>query len=249
MPALCDAGHGNSRGRPSQLTSVDDPTSQLRARARAGDADAFGAVFDACAKAVYNHAFRLTGDWSAAEEVLSMTFLEAWRCRGAIAADGGSLRPWLLGIATNLARGQRRAAWRHRTALARLAVADERPDFADDASGRLDDAARIKALHRALAGLPGPELEVLALCVWSGLGYAAAAEALNVPVGTVRSRLSRARARLARLTDRELSRPDRRGATREHSREPSPVPDQLLGRRAIAGPSDTPGPPGKEARR
>jgi RNA polymerase sigma factor (sigma-70 family) len=144
---------------------VDDPTSQLRARARAGDA--FGAVFDACAKSVYNRAFRLTGDWSAAEEVMSMTFLEAWRCRGAIAADGGSLRPWLLGIATNLARGQRRAAWRHRTALARLArlaVADELPDFADDAPGRLDDAARIKALRRALAGLPRPEFEVLALC-------------------------------------------------------------------------------------
>jgi RNA polymerase sigma factor (sigma-70 family) len=231
---------------------VDDPTSQLRARARAGDAEAFGAVFDACAKSVYNHAFRLTGDWSAAEEVMSMTFLEAWRCRGTIAADGGSLRPWLLGIATNLARGQRRAAWRHRTALARLAVADELPDFADDASGRLDDAARIKAVHRALAGLPGPELEVLALCVWSGLGYAEAAEALNVPVGTVRSRLSRARGKLARLTEGELSRPAARRTAHENSREPSAIPDQLLSGRAIAGPSDpsdTPGTSGKEARR
>lgn len=233
---------------------MDDPTWQLRARARAGDADAFAAVFDACATSVYNHAFRLTGDWSTAEEVLSMTFLEAWRCRDAIAADGGSLRPWLLGIATNLARGQRRAAWRHRTALARLTVAEELPDFADDAAGRLDDAARISALHRALGRLARPELEVLALCVWSGLGYAEAAEALGVPVGTVRSRLSRARAKLARLTDRELSRPGR-VTTLENSREPSPVPDQLTGRRATAGPSDTsdpsdtPGTSGKEARR
>jgi RNA polymerase sigma-70 factor (ECF subfamily) len=154
------------------------------------------------------HAFRLTGDWSAAEEIMAMTFLEAWRGRDAIAADGGSLRPWLLGIATNLARGQRRAARRHRTALARLAVADELPDFADDVSGRLDDVARIEALHRALADLPGPELEVLALCVWSGVSYADAAEALHIPVGTIRSRLSRARAKLARLTDGELRRPD-----------------------------------------
>jgi RNA polymerase sigma-70 factor, ECF subfamily len=92
------------------LTNVDDPTPQLRAGARAGGADAFGAVFDACAKSVYNHAFRLTGDWSAAEEVMAMTFLEAWRSRDRIAADRGSLKPWLLGIATNLARGQRRAA-------------------------------------------------------------------------------------------------------------------------------------------
>jgi len=74
---------------------VDDPTPQLRLRARAGDADAFSAVFDACAKAVYNHAFRLTGDWSAAEEVMAMTFLQAWRSRDRIAEEGGSLRPWL----------------------------------------------------------------------------------------------------------------------------------------------------------
>lgn len=234
---------------------MDDPTPQLRAGVRAGDADAFGAVFDACAKSVYNHAFRLTGDWSAAEEVMAMTFLEAWRSRDKIAADGGSLKPWLLGIATNLARGQHRAARRHRTALARLAVVGEFPDFADDVSGRLDDAARIKALHQALAGLRRPELEVLALCVWSGLGYAAAAEAMNVPVGTVRSRLSRARAKLARLTDGELSRAADRSARRaahENSREPSNLPDQLVNGCTIAGLPDKPGishKSGKEARR
>jgi RNA polymerase sigma-70 factor (ECF subfamily) len=224
------------------LTNVDDPTPQLRARAKAGDADAFGMVFDACAKSVYNHAFRLTGDWSAAEEVMAMTFLEAWRGRDKIAADGGSLKPWLLGIATNLARGQRRAARRQRNALALLAVAEDVPDFAEDVSGRLDDVARIKALHRALAGLPGPKREVLALCVWSGLGYAEAAEALGIPVGTVRSRLSRARARLGKLTEQEL---------RENSREPTPVPDQLIVGPAIAGSTDTlntSGKSGQEAR-
>jgi RNA polymerase sigma factor (sigma-70 family) len=229
--------------------SVDDPTPRLRARARAGDADAFGAVFDACARSVYNHAFRLTGDWSAAEDVMAMTFLEAWRSRERIAEDGGSLRPWLLGIATNLARGQRRMARRQRNALARLAAAvavaeaEGLPDVADEVSGRLDDVARIKALHRALAGLPRPELEVLALCVWSGLGYAEAAEALGVPVGTVRSRLSRARAKLAKLTEREL---------RGNSREPPAVTGQLVVGPAIAGLSDTLdtfGTSGKEARR
>ena len=222
---------------------MDDPTPQLRARARAGDPDAFGAVFDACAKSVYNHAFRLTGDWSAAEEVMAMTFLEARRSRDRIAEDGGSLRPWLLGIATTLARGQRRAAWRQRTALARLAVADGLPDFADDVSGRLDDVARIKALHRALARLPSPEVEILALCVWSGLGYAEAAEALGIPVGTVRSRLSRARAKLSKLTEREL---------RGNSREPLTVPGQLVVGTATAGLSekfDTSGQSGKEGRR
>jgi RNA polymerase sigma-70 factor (ECF subfamily) len=183
---------------------VNDPTAGLRERVRSGDADAFGAVFDACAKPVYNHAFRLVGDWSVAEDVMSATFLEAWRGRARIAKDGGSLYPWLLGIATNLARSHRRDSDRYRRAVERLPVFGGFPDFADDVTGRIDDAARIAALHRALRSLREPELEVLALCVWSDLCYADAAEALDVPVGTVRSRLSRARTRLAQLIDEEM---------------------------------------------
>ena len=73
------------------------------------------------------------------------------------------------------------------------------PDFADDLAGRIDDAARLRAIRSAMARLRRGEREVIALCVWSGLDYAAAAQALGVPVGTVRSRLSRARTRLAKL--------------------------------------------------
>lgn len=184
---------------------MNDPTAGLRERVRSGDADAFGLVFDACAKLVYNHAFRLTGDWSASEDLMSATFLEAWRGRARIAEADGSLCPWLLGIATNLARTYRRASHRYRRVVERLPASGDSPDFADDVSGRLDDAARITALHRALGSLREPELEVLALCVWSGLAYSDAADALGIPVGTVRSRLARARTRLARLTDEEMT--------------------------------------------
>jgi RNA polymerase sigma-70 factor (ECF subfamily) len=208
--------------------SMDDPAAQLRSRARAGDADAFGALFDSCAKAVYNHAFRLTGDWSAAEDVMAQTFLEAWRSRERIAADGGSLRPWLLGIATNLARGHRRASRRRAAALLRLGPPPDVPDFSDDVTGRLDDANRIAALHRSLSRLRPDEFEVLALCVWSDLSYAEAAEALGVPVGTVRSRLSRARARLLRATESEL---------RKSSRELTTSLDQLIDGTAKTDPS------------
>ncbi|MFD4509312.1 RNA polymerase sigma factor [Streptomyces sp. NPDC058457] len=75
----------------------------MRRRIRAGDHDAFAALFDAYARSVYNHAFRLTGQWTTAEEVVSLTFLEAWRLRASLDEDGGSPRPWLLGIATNIA--------------------------------------------------------------------------------------------------------------------------------------------------
>ena len=71
----------------------------LRARIRAGDPEAFGLIFDEHARAVYNLGFRLTANWSAAEDVVSLTFLEAWRLRARVEPDGESLRPWLLGDA------------------------------------------------------------------------------------------------------------------------------------------------------
>jgi RNA polymerase sigma-70 factor (ECF subfamily) len=171
----------------------------LRARVRAGDPDAFGALFDDCARAVYNHAFRLTGDWSVAEEVVSLTFLEAWRLRVRLDADGGSLGPWVHGICVNVARNIGRAERRHRAAMSRLAPPPEVADFADEVAGRLDDAARVAAAKTAIGALNRREQEVIELCVWSGLDYAMAAEALGIPVGTVRSRLSRARKKLQRL--------------------------------------------------
>jgi RNA polymerase sigma-70 factor (ECF subfamily) len=176
----------------------------LRSRVRDGDADAFGELFDSFASHVYSHAFRLTGDWAAAEDVLSLTFLEAWRNREQISPEGGSLRPWLLGVATNVVRGHYRAQRRDQEVLARLGLPRDLPDFAEDLSGRMDDAARVAAMHRSLARLRGPERDVLALCVWSGLSYAEAAGALGTPVGTVRSRLARARGKLADLAEKEL---------------------------------------------
>ncbi|MFD4599170.1 RNA polymerase sigma factor [Streptomyces sp. NPDC058464] len=182
----------------------------LRRRVRAGDHDAFAALFDAYARSVYNHAYRLTGQWTTAEEVVSLTFLEAWRLRANLDEDGGSPRPWLLGIATNVTLPhsrlrssggtpiQRRAARRHTAALSRLPREEPVRDFADEVAGRVDDTAQLALVRAALAKLRRSEREVLALCVWAGLDYAAAAEALGVPVGTVRSRLSRARAKLAK---------------------------------------------------
>jgi RNA polymerase sigma-70 factor (ECF subfamily) len=179
----------------------------LRKRIRAGDHDAFGDLFDAYARSVYNHAYRLTGEWTTAEDVVSLTFLDAWRLRARIDEDGGSLRPWLLGIATNVTRNTRRAARRHAAAVARLPREETVRDFADEVAGRVDDAARLAVVQEALRRLRRAEREVLALCVWAGLDYQAAAQALGVPVGTVRSRLSRARTKLAkRAKNVELSR-------------------------------------------
>ncbi|MER5432644.1 RNA polymerase sigma factor [Streptomyces sp. NPDC002588] len=180
----------------------------MRTRVRAGDPDAFAELFDECARAVYNHAFRLTADWTVAEDVMSATFMEAWRRHASIEAEGGSLRPWLLGIATNVARSHYRSNRRYRAAARAAAEAGEGQtevaDHAEETAGRLDDRRRISATLTALGSLKRPEREVLVLCLWEGMEYADAARALGVPVGTVRSRLSRARTKLRKLADAEL---------------------------------------------
>ncbi|WEV26116.1 RNA polymerase sigma factor [Streptomyces sp. 71268] len=185
---------------------------------RQGDPAAFAELFDAHARSVYNHAYRLTGDWSAAEDAVSLTFLEAWRLRARVDADGGSLRPWLLGIATNTVRNTRRAARRHAAALSRVPVPAAERDFADEVASRVDDAELLEDVQLALRALRRPEREVLALCVWSGLDYVSAAHALGVPVGTVRSRLSRARTKLAAAVDAGRSGHTARRAARGSAR-------------------------------
>jgi RNA polymerase sigma factor (sigma-70 family) len=163
-----------------------------------GDAHAFGLLFERHARAVYNHCFRATADWSEAEDATSLVFLEAWRRRDAVMLDRDSALPWLLGVATNVLRNRRRSLRRRASALARLRP-EQTPDFADDVEARLDDERAMRTVLRTIGGLPRPEREVLALVAWDGLSYEAAALALDVPVGTVRSRLSRARARLREL--------------------------------------------------
>jgi RNA polymerase sigma-70 factor (ECF subfamily) len=110
------------------------------------------------------------------------------------------LAPWLLGIATHKAANANRGLRRRVAFLARRPAPPPVADFAEEVAGRLDDARRLAAVTEALGRLRRQEREVISLCVWGGLDYAQAAQALGVPVGTVRSRLSRARARLVRLS-------------------------------------------------
>ncbi len=171
-------------------------THSTPARLREGDPAALAEAFREHADAVYRHALWSTGNWSTAEDVVSLTYLEAWRSRERLRPETDSLRPWLLGIATNVSRNTARSARRHQRALARMERSDTVPDFAEEVTGRLADAEQLAAAKAALEGLRRTEREVFTLCVWGGLDYASAAEALGIPVGTVRSRLSRARAKL-----------------------------------------------------
>jgi RNA polymerase sigma factor (sigma-70 family) len=191
---------GNSHPAADTEPGMSEPTDpDLWRRAAGGEAPAFGILFERHARAVYNYCFRRTGDWSQAEDLTAVVFLEAWRRRRQLRLERDEAIPWLLGVATNVIRNSRRSQRRHRAALQRL-PREKVEDFALDVDERLDDERRMRAVLRALRELSPADQDVLALCVWEGLSYEQAAVALGTPVGTVRSRLSRARSRLRELT-------------------------------------------------
>lgn len=167
-------------------------------RVRAGDATAFGLVFERYGDAIYRFCLRRTGESATAEDLVSIVFLEAWRRRDKdLPAD--KVLPWLYGIATNVTRNEWRSRRRYAAALARLPR--QRADAeSSDVHDRLVDELRIQALLAVLEQLPRRQREVFVLCAWSGLSYEQAAFALRIPVGTVRSRLSRASASLRKLS-------------------------------------------------
>jgi RNA polymerase sigma-70 factor (ECF subfamily) len=171
---------------------------ELWTRVRAGDADAFGALFERHAKAIYNFCFRRTGEWAAAEDLTSIVFLEAWRRREKELPDD-KVRAWLFGIATLVVRSQWRKRRRHQAALNRLPRCLYEPGFAEASDARMDAERRMQSVLASIDQLSLRERDVVALCLWSELSYEEAALALDIPIGTVRSRLARARARLVEL--------------------------------------------------
>ncbi|GAB3411688.1 RNA polymerase sigma factor [Flindersiella endophytica] len=157
----------------------------------------FGLLFEHYSPLIYNYAFRQTASWDLAEEITSTVFLEAWRSRHRLRVENDSVLPWLYGIATNVCRRQRRTLFRRGHAIRRLPPVLDEPDHADDVAGRLDDERRMADVLAVIDRLPTVERDVVVLVVWEELDYRSAAVALGVPIGTVRSRLNRARRRLS----------------------------------------------------
>lgn len=177
--------------------TTDDPSdADLWERAAAGNGNAFGTLFDRHARAVYNHCFRLTASWSAAEDLTQSTFLHAWRKRHAVRLEHDSALPWLLGVATNVTRNHRRGLGRWLRLAARVPAEDAAADHADDVAARVDDERLMGEVLAAVGRLPRAQQEALALCVWSGVSYSDAAAVLGIAESSVRARVSKARARL-----------------------------------------------------
>ncbi|MFI7032670.1 RNA polymerase sigma factor [Microbispora rosea] len=162
----------------------------------------FAGVFDRHADEIHAYAGRRLGP-EHADDVTAETFLVAFRKRQRYDTTRPDARPWLYGIAGNLISGHRRSEVRRLRALARAPRdADERGHHEEERGAERASAAALRpVLAAALARLSAAERELLLLVAWADLSYEEAAEALKIPIGTVRSRLHRVRAKLRRHLD------------------------------------------------
>ena len=159
----------------------------------------FGAIFDRHATVLHRYLVRRLGP-DDGESLVGEVFRIAFEKRHTYDLTRPSARPWLYGIATNLVAKHRRREARRLRATARLAGRRLVPDdLADRVSGALDATDVWHRVAEAVAALPEVERDALLLHVWEGLAYDDIAAAQGVPVGTVRSRLNRARGRLREL--------------------------------------------------
>ena len=153
----------------------------------------FALLYDRYASDIHRYAARRLGD-GAADDITADTFLAAFRIRSRYDRTRPNARPWLYGIAGNLIGKQRRTEVRALKALARTGRDPVAASWVD--SWVEDTDSRIAAqgpLAGALAALSAGDRNVLLLVAWADLTYQEVAEALDIPVGTVRSRLNRAR--------------------------------------------------------
>ncbi|WP_345435849.1 RNA polymerase sigma factor [Actinoallomurus vinaceus] len=173
---------------------MTQPDSVVIAASR-DDPDAFAAIFDRYSAMLYRYVVKRLGP-EVAEDLVGETFLIAFQKRHRYDQDHADARPWLFGIITKLiSRYRRREAARYRalerTPAEHAAVGPDEQVLADVTA----QTARPE-LARALAGLSRGDRDVLLLIAWADLSYEETAGALGIPIGTVRSRLNRARRKL-----------------------------------------------------
>ena len=161
----------------------------------------FGPIFERHATVLHRYLIRRVGV-DEAEGMVGEVFRIAFEKRSTYDLERTSARPWLYGIATNLVARRQRSEARRLRATARLAVgrSDVLDELADSVVDAVDAASRWVLVAEALMQLPVGERDALLLHAWEGLSYADVGVALSIPVGTVRSRLNRARLRLRELT-------------------------------------------------
>ena len=198
---MSDTAHPASGGPAVRPGAVGDPVvDALVVRAQGGDLTAFNSLVLRFQDPVYGLTLRMLGDPASAEDVTQDAFIRAWQRFETF--RGGSFRSWLFTIAANRARDELRR--RRRRPSTSLDEARDDPDRADldppdagpTAHDLVEQAELRRALEAALRTLPDDWREIVVLADVQGLDYSEVAAVAGIPVGTVKSRLSRARGRL-----------------------------------------------------
>ncbi|MEV0719320.1 sigma-70 family RNA polymerase sigma factor [Asanoa sp. NPDC050611] len=186
---------------------MDESDEALVRRVAGGDEQALALLYARHAAVLLRYAVQLTGDRGQAEETLQDTFVGVWQGAAARFTGGSAVRTWLFGICRNQAGKQVRST--PPPALPIDAAASVSSDLATPDEVALA-RADVSAVGAALARLPAGHREVLHLVFAAELTLAEIAAVLDIPVGTVKSRLFNARAALARalpqLTAKEAGR-------------------------------------------
>jgi RNA polymerase sigma-70 factor, ECF subfamily len=177
---------GQEGGPLDTISDADAMVASVR------DPEAFEVVFARHVSAIHRYLHRRVGK-DLADELAAQTFEIAFTRRTSFDPARGDAGPWLYGIAANLLRTHRRTERRQLLAFARSGVDPVAPDEFGPADERADAAVAFRGLAQRLARLRDDDRDALLLFAWAGLSYEQVAEALAVPVGTVRSRIARAR--------------------------------------------------------
>ena len=162
------------------------------------DPEHFSTIVDRHFGAIFRYVARRVGQ-EEADDLAAETFATAFGNRRNYDLDRPDSLPWLYGIATNLLRHHRRSEQRRLIAYARTQVASLDKDESDEVVRRLDATSELAKLALALVEIDADNRDALHLVAISGLSFDDAATALGVPVGTVHSRVARARSRLRDL--------------------------------------------------
>jgi RNA polymerase sigma factor (sigma-70 family) len=159
--------------------------------------ECFAEIYDRHAEGIYRYAARRLGQQAAAD-VMSEVFLAAFRNRQRYDTGRDDARPWLYGIAINVISQYQRAQRRHARMLAAVPAIPATDVVADEVLDRVTAAQLRPRIMRVLGELSDSDRELVLLVAWAELSYEQAARALGIPLGTVRSRLHRIRAKLRR---------------------------------------------------
>jgi RNA polymerase sigma factor (sigma-70 family) len=174
----------------------DETDAEVWARVRTSDEAALAVLFDLHRQRLFRHASRMLSNREDAKDAVVVAFYEAWRKRASVRLVDGSPLPWLLATVGNVSLNLERSARRYRALLGRVPASAPAP-----AASAADESGTVAAVR----ALPAGQRDLLVLTAIEGYPLKDAATALGISLGTAKSRLSRAKARLRdQLTDLEV---------------------------------------------